>query len=316
MVATLGILAINNLSAQTLEAHFKFDNNLNDETSNFTLSTANAPNFAYVTGADGTANGAISGLGVADYLETNENLSITGAADRTVTTWIKTNAVLNASGINRGIVTMGHKAAQKKFTLLLNGDKVRNDTHAGGGNTGILTIFDDAWHLLAVVYDNATTTSTIYVDGVSLKVINWATDWAAPKILATSARHLLIGNDVHDDPNPRTRGFEGAIDDVRVYTGTLTQGEIQALYDSANLSTNGVSLKSVNVYPNPVQDQLFIDNDEVETVEIYDMVGRKISAKTVTNNSLSLGSLSKGIYMLSFNDRQNNYISSLKVVKE
>lgn len=229
LVLTLGVLAINNLSAQTLEAHFKFDTDLTDETGTYTLSTTNAASIEYVAGADGTAKGAVSGFGISDYLETTSNISITGAADRTVTAWIKTDAGTNGSQTSRGIVNMGHRGTSRKFTLLLVNNAVRNDIQGAGDVTGPLSIKDDAWHLLAVVFDGTANTSTIYVDAVSKKVIDWGT---AEKTLATSARPLLIGNEVFDDKKlPRLRGFEGAIDDVRVYRGTLTQLEIAALYN-------------------------------------------------------------------------------------
>ena len=320
LVAALWVLAINNLSAQTptLEVHFKFDGDLEDETNNYDLSAANAPNIVYVTGADGTVGGAITGFRAADYLETTANFSIKGDANRTVTAWIKTDAVENANGVNRGIVNMGHRAARRKFTLLINGLKVRNDLFGGGGNSPELTIFDNAWHLLAVVFDKDVGdngTSTIYVDGVSQAVIDWTTINGGVT-LDTSARPLLIGNEVFDQNPPKKRGFEGAIDDVRVYNGTLTQSEIVVLYNDGTLSNEEVYSKSVNVYPNPVIDELVFENDDVATVEIYNLVGQKLSAKTVSNRRLFLGTLSKGIYMFKLKDNQNKYIASLKVIKD
>ncbi len=312
-IAALGLLAIPGLTAQTLEAHFKFDANLTDETGNYTLSTANAPSISYVEGADGTANGAITGLGIAEYLQTNENFAITGAADRTVTAWIKTSTGTNgANKTQRGLVNMGHKAASRRFTLMLIDNKVRNDIQAGGGTTASLPITNDNWKLLAVVFDGTANTSTIYVDGAEQLVIDW-NGFDPVRTLDTSIRPLLIGNDLNSLTD---RGFEGAIDDVRVYNGTLTQADVQALYDAANLSSDGISVQSVNVYPNPVQDQLVIDSDDVATVEIYDIVGRKVSIKTLVNRSLSLGGLSKGIYILNLKDYQNNYLTSIEVVKE
>lgn len=312
-VASLGLLAIHSLSAQTLEAHFKFDNSLTDETGNYTLSTENAPSLSYVEGADGTANGAITGFGIADYLVTNENFAIKGADDRTVTAWIKTNTGTNgANKTQRGIVNMGHKAASRRFTVMLIDNKVRNDIQAGGGTTASLPLTNDVWRLLAVVFNSTVNTSTIYVDGVEQLVIDW-NGFDPVRTLDTSVRPLLIGNDLNSLTD---RGFEGVIDDVRVYNGILTQADVQALYDAANLSNDEFLVQPVNVYPNPVQDQLVIDSDAVTTVEIYDIVGRKLSTTSVFNRSLSLGNLSKGIYILKCKDAQNNYIATIEVIKD
>ena len=257
LVAALWVLAINNLSAQTptLEAHFKFDGDLEDETNNYDLSAANAPNIAYVTGADGTVEGAITGFRAADYLETTANFSIKGDANRTVTAWIKTSADQNAEGANRGIVNMGHRAAGKKFTLSINDNKVRNDIRGGAFNTGALTISDNAWHFLAVVYykdpadvnDNGT--STIYVDGVYQTELDWST---IDKVVNTSSRSLMIGNEVFvtSPTADKSRGFEGAIDDVRVYDSALTAGNIQSMYDEFLDNTTFTGLGVDDVWNN------------------------------------------------------------------
>ena len=88
------------------------------------------------------------------------------------------------------------------------------------------------------------------------------------------------------------------------------------LYNNVSKSINDVSSKLVKVYPNPVQDYLYIENDDVSFVEIYTMIGQKVNTQAVNNRSLFLGALSNGIYMLKFKDHQNKYITSLKVIKD
>ena len=103
LVAALWVLAINNLSAQIPAddpvVHFEFNNSLVAKQATYTLGASTVLDLKYVEGADGTANGAISNLGTAEYLETIDATSgtaadfeITGNANRTITTWIKTSA--------------------------------------------------------------------------------------------------------------------------------------------------------------------------------------------------------------------------------
>lgn len=324
LIATIMVLATGNLSAQAPIAHFKFDGNLNDFRGNFTIDTDqdNHPEtFTYVTGRDLTPNGAVTGIGIDEYFETIENVNITGNANRTVLAWIKTSATKNNGGsgvTQRGIVNIGHNANFRRFSLLLISGEVRNDITAGGGTTDGLTITDNAWHQLAVVFDkDAGTsphgTSTIYVDGEDELVFDWKEDPPAARTLNTSARPLVIGNDIFDLAD---RGFEGAIDDVEIYDVALSKTQIQTLYSAGTLSNKKASSTSVKVYPNPVQDQLVIDNYDVTIVEIYDIVGRKLSTNTVINRKLSLGNLSKGVYMLICKDAQNKYIATIEVIKD
>ncbi len=313
LIATLVVMTAGNLSAQAPIAHFKFDGNLVDFRGNFTINTTTNTNhpasFTYVTGHDGTLNGAVMGIGVSEYFETNENVNITGAADRTVSAWIKTSAGTNGTRTQRGIVKWGNEAAQQKFTLMLINNRLRNEIQTGGVSAPANgTLINGVWRHVAAVYDNATNTSTVYMDGV--EVVDKA--WGATT-LVTVAAPLWIGN---DSGNSGERGFEGAIDDVEIYSAALTLAQIQTLFTGGTLSNKKVSSTSVKVYPNPVQDQLVIDNDEVATVEICDIMGRKLSTNTVINGRLSLGNLSKGIYVLTCKDDQDNYMTSIEVIKE
>lgn len=67
-----------------------------------------------------------------------------------------------------------------------------------------------------------------------------------------------------------------------------------------NLETSEIKGKTnFNIYPNPVQDVLFITSKEkVIKAEIYDTAGRILTSATVQDNSISVSELAKGNYII------------------
>ena len=124
----------------------------------------------------------------------------------------------------------------------------------------------------------------------------------------------FVGNDFNADP--LNRGFNGALDDVRIYTGAADAAFILGIYNDTVLSVddNEVSA-SFKSFPNPVNDRLYFSTDEVSSVEIYNLLGSKIAAQKV-NNGIDMGSLSKGIYMLKLINADGKNIGTIKTLKE
>ncbi|MFY0604143.1 MAG: S8 family serine peptidase [Flavobacteriaceae bacterium] len=65
---------------------------------------------------------------------------------------------------------------------------------------------------------------------------------------------------------------------------------------------NDIGLKDVNIYPNPVSNQLsftFTNNQSEYQIDVYNVIGKKvISYIDLTSNSIDVSSLSRGIYIL------------------
>jgi hypothetical protein len=113
-------------------------------------------------------------------------------------------------------------------------------------------------------------------------------------------------SDVFDDQfftacGPDSGGpFESA--DCSNHAGT------QLINDSFNssgstLSTTDVLLteNDIKIYPNPVKDALQIKNTseiQIDKVEIYNMLGKRIQVIQKPKNSINVSQLSKGIYLL------------------
>jgi hypothetical protein len=88
------------------------------------------------------------------------------------------------------------------------------------------------------------------------------------------------------------------------------------VYDSLGVGLNKNELASANisVYPNPASDVITITASDIKTlplnVAIYDMVGRKVLARTYTENNvnetINIAGLNKGVYFFMINNAQGS----------
>lgn len=101
-----------------------------------------------------------------------------------------------------------------------------------GGNT-IPGLLDNNWHHLALVYDNGTSTLTLYVDGVAnSNTRTWGTHGDI-NIDKDKISELRIGagpNTSYDTDDWLSSSFKGSLDQIRMYSAALTAAEIQSLF--------------------------------------------------------------------------------------
>jgi|GEM_PF-2009402 len=72
-----------------------------------------------------------------------------------------------------------------------------------------------------------------------------------------------------------------------------------SLNNCAEMRLSDMNANYVQIYPNPVQDYLYIRSDKQENeIQILDMTGRIIFSKRVENGKLNVNTLPKGIYYL------------------
>lgn len=68
-------------------------------------------------------------------------------------------------------------------------------------------------------------------------------------------------------------------------------------------------------YPNPVVDYLHFSSNDVYSVEIYNILGAKVSSQKVLNG-VDMSNLNKGIYIVKAKNNEGLNISSIKVIKQ
>ena len=103
--------------------------------------------------------------------------------------------------------------------------------------------------------------------------------------------------------------------------GNGSFGEGQTVYtpqviSACSLSTGNFSKNKINLYPNPVQKNLFIDSQETQNYKLYSILGSKISEGTLSvGNSIDCSSLTSGVYLLNLTNDLGN-VSTVKFVKD
>lgn len=119
------------------------------------------------------------------------------------------------------------------------------------------------------------------------------------------------------------------VNDDITYTLTINDGlgciKSSAVNLKVSFATSVDELSAIyglRIFPNPVSDRIYIRTsrafpDKLLLLELYDVHGRKVYAKQVNgtatlNQTIELGSFSKGLYLLKFNSSKIN--SSYKII--
>src|SRR5690606_32531824 len=73
------------------------------------------------------------------------------------------------------------------------------------------------------------------------------------------------------------------------------------------------SLKNaISLYPNPVNNLLFITNDtKIENIILFDVMGKRIGTLKIDNNVTTVSNLETGIYILKIDTSNGNVIESI-----
>ena len=146
----------------------------------------------------------------------------------------------------------------------------------------ISSILDGNWHHIVAVRDHENQVSRVYVDAVKAYNSNASVkgddgepdeDRAISKCYQYPMAHeagLAIGNsrvaDVNDEP------YVGALDELRVFQGALTDAQIQQLFESNTLADGIVDNAEVDAISRVCFDK------EIKSVEHYSINGTKVSA--------------------------------------
>ena len=156
-----------------------------------------------------------------DYVQVEGYIPISGAADRTVTAWIK----MQADGV-QGIVSWGVVSRQNKWVLRLDNGRLRCEIE-GSFVRGDTLLNDGEWHHTGVSFANDGTPQLgdveLYVNGV-LEAHGEST----LEIDTNTTGNLEIGRNLKNDGF-----FQGSIDDVRIYDRALTENEIQTVMEGS-----------------------------------------------------------------------------------
>ncbi|WP_299668387.1 leucine-rich repeat domain-containing protein [uncultured Polaribacter sp.] len=126
--------------------------------------------------------------------------------------------------------------------------------------------------------------------------------------------------------NPAGDAGVNSIFNTALSTATLkvTGAENVAAYQQADvwkdfsgfaLGVESQELIAVNAYPNPVKNKLYFRSDDVDSVEIYNILGAKISSQKVVNG-VDVSSLNRGIYLVKAKNNEGLAFKTIRIFKD
>lgn len=278
-------------------AEYTFDNTLYNTNSNTPFSAA--AGISYTADRNGNPNAALRIANDTETTATIANLPY-GRLPRTISFWAKTETMTTRNLIfNYGVYNTTNPNNWSAFYY-----SATNAVLVNGSNTVNTTNNNLTWYHYVCTYDGMK--SRIYKDGVLIStsmnfIMNTLNDSDIFKLGIT-------GSSIY--------GFNGAIDDLKIYNYALTDAQVSQLYNNNTLSTSDFNENNLKVamYPNPVNDVLNIEiENEIKSVEIYNIQGQKVLQSS--NKQIETNSLNSGIYMVRVED-VNGAVATQKLMKK
>ena len=113
------------------------------------------------------------------------------------------------------------------------------------GFSSLKSVADTKWHHVALVYDqSATGTNRIYVDGAVDNLLGNFAEWVWP-----AGQELEFGLS-HD--NAAWQPFDGQMDDIRIYKGSITAADIASIYSQGTAVKPAQAVMRFNFDTSPV----------------------------------------------------------------
>lgn len=185
----------------------------------------------------------------------------------------------------------------------------------------------NSWHHIVMTFDGSNL--KLYID--NNLVANTSTTIVMNNV-GTSGFSLGVSNQA----NGWWYDTDAKIDDIGIWNRALTQQEITNLYNSVNsnecltmtintgvLSTNPLTYSStVNIYPNPANDQITIDFGNIDNVagwsiKITNMLGQEVFNQLMNTQQyvVPLNSWTgKGMYFVKIINAQNEVVNIKKII--
>jgi hypothetical protein len=202
-----------------LFAHYQMNGDVNDISGNANNAAING-GATYTTDRFGTANKAMNFDGVDDYLSVANNNTLSGFNEVTISAWVSHNQGASLGAI---IAKWYQQTGQDTYELAMS-----NTTLGAWNNNNAVTgifisnnLVVNAWY--HIVYTHDSSGDKLYINGY-LAASNTVTG-----SIIYSSNNLLIGAD--SNLGVPGRFFNGKIDDVRLYSRSLSRLEVQQLYD-------------------------------------------------------------------------------------
>jgi len=175
-----------------------------------------------------------------------------------------------------------------------------------GGSPGVdpsdqvVTVTDGEWHHVAATWGEGIV--KLYVDGVNI----WGDTTQYFPTVPYDLTHMYLGK-----MGGGGRTFMGTMDDARIYTGVLTDMEVETLYnkDFTRLNQRVADDSQLSVYPNPAGKNTSVrfhaEGGEQVSIDLYNLTGARVgniyNGRSVSGENLvdlNTESYGSGLYLL------------------
>ena len=348
----IGCIAITNAQVPSyvptngLVGYWPFNGNANDESGNGNNGTVNGATLT--SDRDGNESSSYSFDGITSKIYFNLNSienTIPPQSELTTSVWIKSSDLNGPLISMRGTDLYDFNIGTLSDVLKSPGNYgifVRDVCCGTGNNKFGSNIVDDNWHMLTIVrYSDGS--MQLYKDGQLEEVTNTGNNGElifSPEFMTFGANEVWIQGSQQGGcgscNSVDEQHFNGELDDIGIWNRALTEQEIANLYTSTSsnecstlvintgvLSTSPVTYTStVNIYPNPANDQITIDCGNLDNVDgwrikITNMLGQEVFNEPMDTQQyvIPLNTWTgQGMYFVKIINAENEVVNIKKIV--
>jgi hypothetical protein len=316
-----------------LVGYWPFSGNANDESGNGNNGVVNGPNLT--NDRFGNIGKAYSFDGVNDYIEISNSLVNNSNTSFSIFGWFNCNYNNETIDIISDRTTNDYNVKYRLSVDSVNNGKLTFYCLDGPNLIELISneaIVSNLWNNFTITFNQTNLEYKLYVNGILQQNLVSSSSLSNNNTNATQIGRL-IGPDTAISPDYL---FDGDIDDLGIWNRALSQQEITNLNNSANtnecltmiintgiLSTNPfVYTSSVNIYPNPANDQITIDCGNLANVvgwniKITNMLGQEVFSQPMNTQQyvVPLNSWTgQGMYFVKIINAQNEVVNIKKIV--
>jgi hypothetical protein len=304
-ILTVFFLLPLSVKSQNLIVDYHFEGNLID-------SSSNSNNLVqYGNGSDVTFSQGITSasLDSSAFFQEQNGLESTSAIDNS--NWTRTAISCWIKSCVDGSIFQGAFLGQGVYVTTNGTLGVYFDGSSANSlfSTSSTNLNDGSWH--HIVAQNNGTTTQLYIDGT---------------LDGSQAENLYTLSSARSDAKiylgislALTAQLDGYIDNLRMYDDTLSQNQIDDLYDAkfASINEKSVILK-ITTYPNPANSTITISDlpKDAQLFSITDITGKIVTQNIITGNVFDITSLTSGLYMINILSEDNVAIARGKLIKK
>lgn len=276
--------------------------------SNNFVSNVTGNGYAGLGGVGDNGNGIVvgnAGTNIRVYNNTvvqNTNQAVAGRPS--AINILSTVTVAGSIDLRNNILVNNQTTSGEKYTLYSGAAKT---VYSNIDNNNYYTTGSNLAYLGSAAVSNFAALQTAF--GGNMNSLN-----IAPVFVSPTDLHLTSANTTLDNKGVPLAEVTIDIDGV---TRNATTPDMGAAEFDTNLAAEDFTKGSVKIYPNPVVDYVNINySTKIESLEVYNVAGQKVSAQSVKANSgkIDMRNLTPGMYIIKVITGKD--VQSVKVIKK